>query len=117
MQKHKGFTHFIKAIGYSIQGFKQASKETAFQHELFIAVILIPSAFWLGKSAVEWVLMIGSILLVLAIELLNSAIEAVVDRIGTEYHELSGKAKDLGSAAVFIALLIMVLTWLLLIIF
>lgn len=115
MQKHKGFTHLIKATGYSIKGLKQAVTETAFQHELIMAAVLIPAAFWLGESAVEWALMIGSVLLVLTVELLNSAIESVVDRVGMEYHELSGRAKDLGSAAVTMALAIMCVTWLLLI--
>ncbi|MGR6980089.1 diacylglycerol kinase [Testudinibacter sp. P27/CKL/0425] len=115
MQKHKGFTHIIKATGYSIQGFKQALGETAFQHELIMVAVLIPLAFLLGDNGVEWALMIGSALLVLVVELLNSAIEAVVDRIGTDYHALSGKAKDLGSAAVTMTLLIMALIWLLII--
>ena len=72
---------------------------------------MIPLALWLGDDAVEKALMIGSVLLVLVVELLNSAIEAVVDRIGTERHELSGRAKDQGSAAVFIALVIVAITW------
>lgn len=72
---------------------------------------MIPLALWLGEGAIEKALMIGSVLLVLVVELLNSAIEAVVDRIGTERHELSGRAKDQGSAAVFVALVIVVITW------
>ena len=72
---------------------------------------MIPLALWLGDDAIEKALMIGSVLLVLVVELLNSAIEAVVDRIGTERHELSGRAKDQGSAAVFIALVIVAITW------
>ena len=72
---------------------------------------MIPLALWLGDDAVEKALMIGSVLLVLVVELLNSAIEAVVDRIGTERHELSGRAKDQGSAAVFVALVIVAITW------
>lgn len=72
---------------------------------------MIPLALWLGENAIERALMIGSVLLVLVVELLNSAIEAVVDRIGTERHELSGRAKDQGSAAVFVALVIVVVTW------
>ena len=76
-----------------------------------MAAILIPLALWLGKDKIEVALMIVSVLLVLAVELLNSAVEAVVDRIGTERHELSGRAKDQGSAAVFVALVIMVIVW------
>ncbi|KAE9529043.1 diacylglycerol kinase [Testudinibacter aquarius] len=115
MQKHKGFTHLVKATGYSIKGLKQAVTETAFQHELMMAAVLIPLACWLGENGVERALMIGSVLMVLVVELLNSAIESVVDRVGMEYHELSGRAKDLGSAAVTMALAIMAITWLLLI--
>ncbi|QLB12165.1 diacylglycerol kinase [Bisgaardia hudsonensis] len=112
MYKTTGLTHLIKSTGYSLQGLKSAVKnETAFRHELFLSIILIPLAFWLGNNKIEIALMIGSILLVLLTELLNSAIEAVVDRVGTEYHELSGRAKDLGSAAVFIALTTVVVTW------
>lgn len=112
MEKTTGFTHLIKSTGYSLKGLKSAFKnEAAFRHEVFLACILIPLAFWLTKDKIELVLMVGSVLLVLVAELLNSAIESVVDRIGKEYHELSGRAKDQGSAAVFIALAIVVLTW------
>lgn len=112
MEKTTGLTHLIKSTGYSIKGLKSAVKnEAAFRHELSLAVILIPLAIWLGEDKVEMALMIGSVLLVLVVELLNSAVEAVVDRVGTKYHELSGRAKDLGSAAVFIALGIVVVVW------
>ena len=111
MQKHTGLKQLIKATGYSIKGFKQAVTETAFQHELLMAAVLIPLAFFLGENGVEWALMIGSALMVLVVELLNSAIESVVDRVGTEYHELSGRAKDLGSAAVTGALIVMAIVW------
>ena len=108
MDKTTGLTHLIKSTQYSMQGLKSAVKyETAFRHELFCCLFMIPLALWLGDEA----LMIGSVLLVLVVELLNSAIEAVVDRIGTERHELSGRAKDQGSAAVFIALVIVAITW------
>ena len=76
-----------------------------------MAAVLIPLAFFLGENGVEWALMIGSALMVLVVELLNSAIESVVDRVGTEYHELSGRAKDLGSAAVTGALIVMAIVW------
>ena len=111
MDKTTGLTHLIKSTQYSVQGLKSAVKyETAFRHELFCCLFMIPLALWLG-DAVEKALMIGSVLLVLVVELLNSAIEAVVDRIGTERHELSGRAKDQGSAAVFVALVIVAITW------
>ena len=112
MDKTTGLTHLIKSTQYSMKGLKSAVKyETAFRHELFCCIFMIPLALWLGEGAIEKALMIGSVLLVLVVELLNSAIEAVVDRIGTERHELSGRAKDQGSAAVFVALVIVVVTW------
>lgn len=116
MEKTTGLTHLIKATGYSMKGLKSAIKnEAAFRHELFLAAILLPLAFWLGKTAIEIVLLVGSVLLVLIVELLNSAIEAVVDRVGREYHELSGRAKDLGSAAVFLAMVVCFFTWIMVI--
>lgn len=112
MYKTTGLTHLIKSTGYSLKGLKSAFKyETAFRHELFLSLFLIPLALWLAKSKLEALLLIGSILIVLIVELLNSAVEAVVDRIGLEHHELSGRAKDLGSASVFIALLLVAITW------
>ena len=112
MYKTTGLTHLINSTKYSLQGLRSAFQhETAFRHECFAAVILVPLAFLLGHSALQTALMIGAVLVVMAVELLNSAIEAVVDRIGTERHELSGRAKDQGSAAVFIALCIVVVVW------
>ena len=97
---------------YSIAGIRAAWKsETAFRQELMLCVVMVPAAFWLGDSAVERSLLIGSCLLVLVVELLNSAIEAVVDRIGADRHELSGRAKDTASAAVFITLCLTVVCW------
>lgn len=113
-QKTTGLTHLIKSTGYSLKGLRSAFQyEAAFRHEILLAIILIPIGLWLGDDNVERALMIGSVLMVLVVELLNSAIEAIVDRVSTEYHELSGRAKDQGSAAVFVALGIMVITWLL----
>lgn len=110
---HTGFKHLIHSTGYSIKGLKAAFQhEAAFRQELALCLILIPAALWLGQTAVERLLLIGCCLLVLIIELINSAIEAVVDRIGPEFHELSGRAKDIGSAAVFIALALASMTWL-----
>ena len=97
---------------YSIAGIRAAWKnETAFRQELILCVVMIPAAFWLGDSAVERFLLIGTCLLVLVVELLNSAIEAVVDRIGADRHELSGRAKDTASAAVFITVSLTVVCW------
>lgn len=107
-----GLRRLFNAFGYSLDGFKAAYKhEDAFRQEVLLSVILTPLAFYLGNSAIEIALMITSVLLVLIVELLNSAIEAVVDRVSIERHELAKRAKDIGSAAVFIALLIMVVVW------
>ena len=109
-----GLTRIIKAAGYSWAGLKAAFKhEAAFRQELTLCLLMLPLALWLGQTGVERALLIGSLLLVLIVELLNSAIEAVVDRFGGEQHELSGRAKDIGSAAVFIALLNAAIVWLL----
>ena len=107
-----GIKRIINAAGYSWAGLKAAFKhEAAFRQELALCVVLVPAGLWLGQSSVERALLIGSLLLILIVELLNSAIEAVVDRFGGEQHELSGRAKDIGSAAVFIALLNATLVW------
>jgi len=112
-----GLKRIIKAAGYSWAGFKAAFKhEAAFRQELALCLLLIPVGLWLGQNGVERALLIGSLLLVLIIELINSAIEAVVDRFGGEQHELSGRAKDIGSTAVFVALLNAVLIWALILI-
>lgn len=101
-----------RAAGYSVAGFKAALKnEAAFRQELALFVVLAPLGWHLGHDGVERSLLIGSLLLVLLVELLNSAIEAVVNRVGRDQHELSGQAKDLGSAAVFVALFLVVAVW------
>ena len=107
-----GLTRIVNATGYSLKGLAAALRhESAFRQELALCVVLIPAAIWLGHDAVEWSLLVGSLLLVLIVELLNSAVEAVVDRIGNERHELAGRAKDLGSAAVFVSLVNVVVIW------
>jgi diacylglycerol kinase (ATP) len=107
-----GLRRILNATGFSLAGLKAALQhEAAFRQELALCVILIPLALWLGETGVERALLIGSLLLVLMVELLNSGIEAVVDRIGDERHELAGRAKDLGSAAVFIALVNVPVVW------
>ena len=90
-----------------------AGNEAAFRQELALFVVMIPVAFWLGENAVERALLAGSCLLVLVVELLNSSVEAVVDRVGSERHELAGRAKDLASAAVFVSLCLMLVCWVL----
>ncbi|MGX9418642.1 diacylglycerol kinase [Vibrio sp. RC27] len=109
----QGIARLIKAAKYSYQGVTSAFKgEAAFREEIIACAILIPLALWLDVSSIERLLMITSLLLVLIVELLNSAIEAVVDRVGPEHHPLSGQAKDMGSAAVSIAILIVIAVWL-----
>ncbi|MDG2943742.1 diacylglycerol kinase [Exercitatus varius] len=116
--KTTGLTHLINSTKYSLQGLKSAVKnEAAFRHELLLGIVVIPLAFWLAGDKIELVLMLASYLIVLITELLNSAVECVVDRIGTEHHELSGRAKDQGSAAVFVALVNFVVTWFVLLMF
>jgi diacylglycerol kinase (ATP) len=107
---HKGRTgldRVLHAFGYSMNGLALAFREeSAFRQETALAVVMLPASFWLGRSWVEVGLLAGSVLLVLIVELLNSAVEAVVDRVSLEMHDLSKRAKDLGSAAVFIALVL-----------
>ena len=107
-----GITRIINATGYSMKGLKSAwINEAAFRQELLLILLLMPLAFWIGDSLNEILLLVCISWLVVIIEVLNSAVEAVVDRIGSEHHELSGRAKDLGSAAVFIALALNALVW------
>jgi diacylglycerol kinase (ATP) len=107
-----GLERLFKAIGFSMQGLIAAFKnEAAFRQEIYLSVILIPLGFYLGETGVEIALLVSVILLALITELINSGMEAVVDRFGGEQHELSGRAKDVASAAVLIALLNVVLVW------
>ena len=114
---HKGATglqRILNAARYSLAGLAAAARhETAFQQELLLAVVLVPLGLWLGADGVERALLAGSVLLVLGVELLNSAIEAVVDRVSLDEHELAKRAKDYGSAAVMVALGVAGLVWLL----
>ena len=107
-----GLRRLFNALGYSIEGFKAAFKhEDAFRQEVFIAIVLIPLGVYLGDNTIERALMIASVLLVLIVELLNSAIEAAVDHTSTDHHALAKRAKDIGSAAVLLALSIVVIVW------
>ncbi|KQA26324.1 diacylglycerol kinase [Vibrio metoecus] len=107
-----GLTRLVYATGYSMKGFAAAWKnEAAFRQEVALSFPLLALSFFLPISTAEQILMVGSLELILIAELLNSAIEAVVDRIGAERHELSGRAKDIGSAAVFVALCFAAFTW------
>jgi len=107
-----GLTRVWHAAGYSLAGLRAGWNEKAFRQEALAAIMLIPAAFWLGSSWIEVALLAGTVLLVLIVELLNSGIEAVVDRIGPEWHVLSKQAKDMGSAAVMLALLLCAGVWL-----
>jgi diacylglycerol kinase (ATP) len=109
---YTGLKRVIKAAGYSLQGFRAAWRhESAFRQETLLALAFLPLAVWLGRDAVEIALLVGTLFLVVIVELLNSGIEAVVDRIGDEEHKLSGRAKDMGSAAVFLTLLLVLVVW------
>jgi diacylglycerol kinase (ATP) len=101
----------LHAGGYSLAGLKAGWHEKAFQQEAICAVVMIPLALWLGQSWEQAALLAGSVILVLIVELLNTGIEAAIDRIGPEWHELSKKAKDMGSAAVFLALCLCGAIW------
>lgn len=112
---HKGRTGLDRirhAAGYSLQGLIGAYRhESAFRQEFWLAALMLPLAFWLGRTWVEVALLAGSVVMVMVVELLNSAVEAVIERYGAEFHELAGRAKDMGSAAVFVMMLNVLLTW------
>jgi len=109
-----GVQRLINATRYSFEGLAAAARhEDAFRQELVLAAILIPLGLWLGHDGVERALMVGSVLLVLVVELLNSAVEATVDRVSLEDHELAKRAKDIGSAAVMMSLATVAAVWLL----
>lgn len=102
----------VNATGYSLQGLRAAWRhEAAFRQECVVAALLVPCAFWLGENLAQTALLLAVLGLVLVVELLNSAVEATVDRIGTERHPLAGRAKDMGSAAVFVSLLLAAVVW------
>ena len=102
----------LLAAKWSLQGLRAAwLHESSFRLEVYLFVVLAPLAMWAGQTPVERVLLVGSCVLVLAVELLNSAIEAVIERYGAEYHELAGRAKDMGSAAVFVLMMNVLFTW------
>ncbi len=111
-QGQTGIRRIVSATFNSIAGLKAAwVSDAAFRQECGLLLVMLPGAFWVGQNAVEWSLLIGTCLLVLVTELLNSAVEATVDRIGTDHHRLSRHAKDVGSAAVLVSLLLMGIVW------
>jgi diacylglycerol kinase (ATP) len=108
----KGIKRLINACFFSLAGFKATwTHEEAFRQEVILFLVTTPFALWLGETTIEKLLLIGSIILVMLVELLNSAVEAIVDRVGFEHHELSGRAKDIGSAAVLLSLVWAAITW------
>ena len=114
--RHKptGFTRLLRAFGYSFQGFRHTwREEAAFRQEVALALIVVPAGLYFGRSGIERAILVSPMLLILVVEILNSAVEAVVDRSGTERHPLAGMAKDMGSAAVMVSFVLLGTVWLL----
>jgi len=113
-QNARGLRRILNAFGFSMAGFRDCFQhEEAFRQEVYVLLVLLPLGLWLGEDAVERALLVGSLLIVPIVELLNSAVEANVDRVGLERHELSRRAKDIASAAVFLSLVLAALVWVL----
>jgi diacylglycerol kinase (ATP) len=110
-KSRKGVSRLWHAAGYSLHGLRAGWGEPAFRMEALLAMVLVPLSFWLGRNWVEVALLAGSIVVLMIVELLNTAVEAAIDRIGLERHELSGRAKDMGSAAVMLASLLLIGIW------
>jgi len=107
----RGLSRVWHAFGYSLAGLRAGWYETAFRQEAIASLVLLPAAFWLGRTWVETVLLAGTVILIMIVELLNTGIETAIDRIGPEWHDLSKRAKDMGSAAVLLSLLLCAGTW------
>jgi diacylglycerol kinase (ATP) len=107
-----GASRMWHAFGYSVAGLRSGWGETAFRQEAMAAIVMVPLAFWLGQTWVETALLAGSVMLVMMVELLNTGIETAIDRIGPEWHDLSKRAKDMGSAAVLLSLVLCAGIWL-----
>jgi diacylglycerol kinase (ATP) len=113
-RKPTGITRLLRAFGYSFQGFRHAwREEAAFRQESALALLIVPAGLYLGRNGVERALLVSPMLIILVVEILNSAVEAVVDRSGTENHPLAGMAKDMGSAAVMLSFVLLGTVWLL----
>ncbi len=111
-QGTSGLTRLVKATQFSWKGLKAAfANEQAFRQEVYLSIVLVPLALYLGDNGLERALLISVVLLILVIELINSGIEAIVDRVSTDHHELSGRAKDIGSAAVLLSLINAAIVW------
>jgi diacylglycerol kinase (ATP) len=111
-KSRSGLSRILHAGGYSLAGLKAGWNETAFRQEALLAMVMIPAAFWVGRHWLEVSMLIATVVLVMITELLNTAVEKTIDRIGPEWHELSKTAKDLGSAAVLLSLLLCSGVWL-----
>nr|WP_315848306.1 diacylglycerol kinase [uncultured Rhodoferax sp.] len=111
-KERTGLNRVLHAFGYSLAGLRAGWGETAFRQECIAAFVLVPLSFWLGRTWVEVALLAGSVLLLMVVELLNTAIETAIDRVGPEWHDLSKRAKDMGSAAVLLSLLVCAGIWL-----
>ncbi|HAX20967.1 MAG: diacylglycerol kinase [Hydrogenophaga sp.] len=110
-KQRTGLARMWHAFGYSMAGLRAGWHETAFRQEALAAMVLVPLSFWLGRNWVEVTLLAGSVVLVMVVELLNTGIETAIDRIGPEWHDLSKRAKDMGSAAVLLSLLVCTGVW------
>lgn len=110
-KQRKGLARVWHAAGYSLAGLKAGWGETAFRQEALMAMALLPLSFWLGRNWLETALLAGSVVALMVVELLNTAIETAIDRIGPEWHDLSKRAKDMGSAAVLLSLLFCASVW------
>ncbi len=111
-KQRKGINRIVHALGYSLQGLHSAFYEPAFRQELWLSLLLIPASFWLGKNWVEISLLAATVFLVMKVELLNTGLETAIDRIGPQWHDLSKRCKDLGSAAVLLSLILCLGVWL-----
>jgi len=110
-KRRTGLTRMLHAFGYSLAGLRAGWGETAFRQEALAAMVMVPAAFWLGRTWVETALLAASVVLVMVVELLNTGIETAIDRIGPEWHDLSKRAKDMGSAAVLLSLVLCAGIW------
>jgi diacylglycerol kinase (ATP) len=107
----KGLNRVWHAFGYSLAGLRAGWYEKAFQQEAVAALVLVPLSFWIGQTWIETSLLIGTVVFVMVVELLNTGLESAIDRVGPEWHDLSKRAKDMGSAAVLLSLLLCLGVW------
>jgi diacylglycerol kinase (ATP) len=111
-KQRRGLSRVIHAFGYSIQGLQAAMHEPAFKQEAYLAFVLIPLSFYVGDNWIEVSILSGTVIFVLTVELLNTGLESAIDRVGPQWHDLSKRCKDLGSAAVLLSILLCMSIWL-----